>query len=83
VLCGELAESRYVSANEFVLEGSKACTEISQRHYTIWIMVRQTKGVKLQGFMDVNWPGSPLDRKSTSVGIFNLGSIAVSWYSRK
>eukprot|EP00253_Pinus_taeda_P033318 PITA_33318 len=27
--------------------------------------------------------GSPSDRKSTSGGIFNLGSMIVSWYSRK
>eukprot|EP00253_Pinus_taeda_P023857 PITA_23857 len=43
----------------------------------------QTEGVKLQGFTNVDWVGSPSDRKSTSRGIFNLGSAAVSWYSRK
>jgi len=41
------------------------------------------EGVKLQGFTDVDWAGSPSDRKSTSGGIFNLGSVAVSWYNRK
>eukprot|EP00253_Pinus_taeda_P003826 PITA_03826 len=30
-----------------------------------------------------DWAGSPSDQKSTSGGIFNLGSIAVSWYNRK
>eukprot|EP00253_Pinus_taeda_P012357 PITA_12357 len=40
-------------------------------------------GVKLQGFTDVYWDGSPSNRKSTSGGIFNLGSAIVSWYSRK
>ena len=44
---------------------------------------RRTEGVKLQGFIDADWAGSPSDRKSTSGGIFNLGSVAVSWYSRK
>ncbi len=44
---------------------------------------RWTEGVKLQGFTDADWAGSPSDRKSTSGGIFNLGSIAVSWYSKK
>eukprot|EP00253_Pinus_taeda_P026628 PITA_26628 len=41
-----------------------------------------TKGVNLQGFIDADWAGSPSDRKSTSGGIFNLGSVAVSWYNR-
>eukprot|EP00253_Pinus_taeda_P020907 PITA_20907 len=30
-----------------------------------------------------DWAGSPADRKSTSGGIFSIGSTAVSWYSRK
>jgi len=34
--------------------------------------------VKLQGFTDADWEGSPSDRKSTSGGIFNLGSAVVS-----
>ena len=41
------------------------------------------EGVKLQGFTDANWAGSPSNRKSTSGGIFSIGSIAVSWYIRK
>eukprot|EP00253_Pinus_taeda_P013745 PITA_13745 len=49
--------------------------------YGLWH--RGTKGVKLQGFTDADWAGSPSDWKSTSGGIFNLGSIAVSWYNRK
>jgi hypothetical protein len=39
--------------------------------------------VKLDGFTDVVWMGSPMDRKSTSGGIFSIGSTVVSWYSRK
>eukprot|EP00253_Pinus_taeda_P032204 PITA_32204 len=44
---------------------------------------RRSEGVKLQGFTDADWVGSPSDRKSTSGGIFDLGLVAVSWYSRK
>ena len=44
---------------------------------------RWIEGVKLQGFMDADWAGSPLDRKSTSGGIFNIGLTTVSWYNRK
>eukprot|EP00253_Pinus_taeda_P032690 PITA_32690 len=43
----------------------------------------KTEGVKLQGFMDADWAGSPLDWKRTSGGIFNLGSVVFYWYSRK
>jgi hypothetical protein len=39
--------------------------------------------VKYHGFMDVDWAGSPTNRKSTSGGIFSIGSTIVSWYSRK
>ena len=39
--------------------------------------------MKLCGLTDVDWAGSPTDIKSTSGGVFNIGSTAVSWYSRK
>jgi hypothetical protein len=39
--------------------------------------------VNLHGFTDADWAGSPMDRKSTSGGIFSIGCIVVSWYSRK
>eukprot|EP00253_Pinus_taeda_P026325 PITA_26325 len=49
--------------------------------YGLWY--KRTEGVKLQGLTDADWAGSPSNRKRTSKGIFNLGSAAVSWYSRK
>ena len=39
--------------------------------------------MKLQGFIYADWAGSPSDQKSTSGGILNLRSDAVSWYNRK
>eukprot|EP00253_Pinus_taeda_P030510 PITA_30510 len=39
--------------------------------------------VKLCGFTDADWAGSPTDKNSTSGGIFSIGSTTVSWYSRK
>ena len=39
--------------------------------------------MKLHGFTDADWAGSPMDRKSTSGGIFSIDSTIVSWYSRK
>jgi len=49
--------------------------------YGLWY--RRTEGVKLQGFMDADCEGSPSEKKSTSGGIFNLGSAVVSLYNRK
>jgi hypothetical protein len=49
--------------------------------YGLWY--RQTDEVKLHGFMDVDWAGSPMDRKSTSRGIFSIGSTVVTMYNRK
>eukprot|EP00253_Pinus_taeda_P003800 PITA_03800 len=49
--------------------------------YGLWY--KWTEGMKLQGFTYADWARSPSDWKSTSGGIFNLGSVAVSWYSRK
>ena len=49
--------------------------------YGLWY--RRSEGVKLQGFTNADWARTPSDWKSTSGGIFNLGSTTVSWYSRK
>eukprot|EP00253_Pinus_taeda_P035754 PITA_35754 len=45
--------------------------------YGLWY--RQEDEVKLCGFTDADWAGSPTDRKSTSGGVFSIGSTAVSW----
>ncbi|XP_047259064.1 secreted RxLR effector protein 161-like [Capsicum annuum] len=37
----------------------------------------------LQGFTDVDWAGDTAGRRSTSRYCFNLGSVAVSWCSKK
>ena len=49
--------------------------------YGLWY--REMDGVKLHGFTDADWVGSPSDRKSTLWGIFSIGSTTVSWYNRK
>eukprot|EP00253_Pinus_taeda_P032320 PITA_32320 len=43
----------------------------------------QDDEVKLCGFTDADWAGSPTDRKSTSRGVFSIRSTTVSWYSGK
>ena len=49
--------------------------------YGLWYI--QMDEVKLHGFTNANWAGSPTERKSTLGGIFSIGSIIVSWYNRK
>jgi hypothetical protein len=39
--------------------------------------------MRLQGYVDSDWAGSTVDRKSTSGCCFSLGSAMVSWCSRK
>lgn len=39
--------------------------------------------MKLQGFTNADWAGSPLDGKITSGVIFSVGFIAISWYIKK
>ena len=39
--------------------------------------------VNLQGYVDLNWAGSALDRKSTLGCCFSMGSGVISWFSRK
>ena len=40
--------------------------------------------INLEGYVDSNWAGSAIDRKSTSgCCCFNMGSGMISWFSRK
>jgi hypothetical protein len=39
--------------------------------------------MRLQGYADADWAGSRVDRKSTSVCCFTLGSAMVAWCTRK
>jgi hypothetical protein len=39
--------------------------------------------VRLQGYLDSDWVGSDIDRKSTFGCCFSLGSSIIFWISRK
>jgi len=46
--------------------------------------LRYTAGnLRLHGYIDVDWAGSVVDRKSTSRCCFSLGFASISWMSRK
>jgi hypothetical protein len=76
---------------------SQFMTEPRQRHWvaakhilrylrgTITYDLRYTSsgGLFLYGYAYVDWAGSPMDRKSTFRYCFSLGSVIISWSSRK
>jgi hypothetical protein len=39
--------------------------------------------MRLQGYVDSDWVGSTIDRKSTSKCCVSVGSVMVSWCNRK
>ena len=41
------------------------------------------KKINLEGYVDSDWAGSAINRKSTSRCYFNMGSGVMSWFSRK
>ena len=38
--------------------------------------------INLEGYVDSDWAGSAIDRKSTSGCCFSMGSSVISWFSR-
>eukprot|EP00253_Pinus_taeda_P004142 PITA_04142 len=65
--------------------------DLGQMHYFLGFEVWQQKGeiflggkdIRLSGFIDADWEGSPMDQKSTSGYRFNIGSGMTSWCNRK
>ena len=41
------------------------------------------QNINLEGYVDSDWAGSAIDRKSNSGGCFSMGSGVISWFSRK
>lgn len=53
-------------------------------HGAINLSLRYIFGdVRIHGYIDVDWVGNAIDRKSTSRCCFSLGSAMISWMSRK
>lgn len=61
----------YWKVSKHVLRYLKGTTE-----YGLWY--QRKKGLKLQCFTDVDWEGSPLDKKSTLGTILSVGSAMIS-----
>ena len=43
----------------------------------------ENQKINLEGYVDSNWAGSAIDRKSTLGCYFSMGSGVISWFSRK
>ena len=41
------------------------------------------QNINLEGYVDIDWEGSAIDRKRTSGCCFSMGSGVISWFSRK
>ena len=39
--------------------------------------------INLEGYVDSDWAGNAIDRKSTSGCCFSMGSGVISWFSKK
>ena len=39
--------------------------------------------INLEGYVDLDWAGSAIDRKSSSRFCFSMGLGMISWFSRK
>ena len=47
------------------------------------LMYTSSSGVLLSGYVDSDWVGSAVDRKSTSGYCFSMGSAMISWSNKK
>ena len=47
------------------------------------LMYEENKNINLEGYVDLYWEGSAINRKSTSGCCFGMGSGVISWFSRK
>ena len=46
------------------------------------IKYKVNKKINLEGYVDLDWASSAIDRKSTSGCYFSMGSSVISWFGR-
>ena len=47
------------------------------------IKYEENQNINLEGYVDLDWVGNAIDRKSTSGCCFSMGSSVIYWFSRK
>ena len=65
------------------LDCYKACSEVPKGYSWLWDQYDANQKINLEGYVDSDWEGSVIDRKSTSWCYFSIGSGVISWFSRK
>ena len=78
------------SLSQFMVEPRRV-PWVAAKHVLCYLQVtldygldyRHGDGVRLAGYIGLDWAGCSSDRKSTSRCCFGLGSAVVSWFSRK
>ena len=43
----------------------------------------ENQNINMEGYVDSDWVGNAIDRKSTSGCCFSMGSGVISWFSKK
>ena len=48
-----------------------------------YLKYKADQKINLEGYVDSDWAGSAMDRKSTSGCYFSMGSSVISWFRKK
>ena len=70
---------------EPVLDRSKKCSLLRYLKGIVdyGLKYDANQKINLEGYVDLDWAGSAIDKKSTSGCCFSMGSDVISWFSRK
>ena len=53
------------------------------RYLNVRVEYEVNHNINMEGYVDLDWAGSTIDRKSTSGCFFSIISGVISWFSRK
>ena len=76
MLCYEHIEPVHLIATDHILRYLKGIVDNGLKY-------EENKKINLEGYVDSDWAGSAIDRKSNSGCCFSMGSGVISWFSRK
>ena len=65
------------------LDCCKAYSEVPEGYIDYGLKYEANQKIELEVYVDSDWAGSSIDRKSTSGFCFSMGSGMISWFSRK
>ena len=83
MLCCEHIEPVPVDSRHVHLIATKHILRYLEGTVDYGLMYEANHKINLEGYLDSYWEGSAIDRKSTSVCYFSMGSGVICWFSRK